>query len=96
VLALVRGLPAEAAAFRDEQPNWTQQDELLASLIEVTDAWGRQIVSALVAVHGGKVRLPEGVRIKHEDRPEHEAPPKPTATSSADEIADFFRQKIGA
>jgi len=66
---------------------------LLATLIEVTDAWGRQIVAALVAVHGGKVRLPEPVRVQHPERPEAE-PPEREITTDAAEIAAFFRTRV--
>lgn len=41
--ALVRGLPADSATFRAVAPaaSWTISDELLATLIELTDArWG--------------------------------------------------------
>lgn len=70
--ALVNGLPLEAAAFREDKPSWTQRDELLATVIEVVDAWGRQTVSAVVSVQGGKVKLPEPLRIEHPDRPKPE------------------------
>jgi len=70
--ALVKGLPPEAAAFREDRPGWTQRDELQATAIEVTDAWGRQIVAAVVAVQGGKVTLPEPLRVEHPDRPKAE------------------------
>lgn len=93
--ALVQGLPPEAATFRGDGPAWTQQDELLASAIEIVDAWGRQLLSALVAVHGGKVRLPEPVRIKHADRAEAPEPQKEKITTDPAEIAAFFAQRLG-
>jgi len=93
LLALIRGLPPEAAAFREDQPTWTQRDELLATLIEVTDAWGRQVVATLVALHGGKVRLPEPVRIQHPERAEAEEPEKHITTDAA-EIAAFFHTRV--
>jgi hypothetical protein len=41
-MALVKGLPLEAAVFRDDPDlqGWTRTDHLLAALIEVTDAAG--------------------------------------------------------
>jgi hypothetical protein len=93
LLALIRGLPPDAATFRDEQPSWTQRDELLATLVEVTDAWGRQVVATLVALHGGKVRLPEPVRVRHPERAEAE-PPEKHITTDAAEIAAFFKTRV--
>jgi len=87
-------LPPDAAAFREDQPGWTQQDELLATLIEVSDAWGRQIVATLVALHGGKVRFPDPMRVRHPDRPDPE-PPQRQITTDAAEIAAFFRTRVG-
>jgi hypothetical protein len=40
LLALVNGLPPEAALWREEMA-WTAQDELAARSIEVIDGWGR-------------------------------------------------------
>lgn len=83
---LVCGLPPDSATFRQDQPAWSQHDELIATSIEVTDAWGRQMVAALVAVNGGKVTLPEPLRIAHPDRPK-KAPAKgkkPRLATSAD------------
>jgi hypothetical protein len=55
-------------------------------VIEVSDAWGRQIVSALVAVNGGKVTLGEPLRIEHPDRPKAAKPKtqKPRLATPAD------------
>jgi hypothetical protein len=61
---------------------------LAATAVEVSDAWGRQIVGALVATHGGKVRFPEPFRIQHPDRPEGESAKKKTASPA--EIRGFF------
>ncbi|HEV2791874.1 MAG TPA: hypothetical protein VGV69_11300 [Solirubrobacterales bacterium] len=91
LLALVAGLPTEAAIWRQEQSAWGQQDELLATCIEVVDSWGRQLLSALVAVHGGKLQgSSEPLRIRHPDRPEPEKPAAEPATDPA-QIAAFLR-----
>lgn len=50
---MVSGLPESAALYREER--WTRQDEMLATLLELTDAWGRMNV----AVNGGKLRGPQ-------------------------------------
>jgi hypothetical protein len=60
---------------------------LIATSIEVTDAWGRQMVTALVAVNGGKVTLPEPLRIEHPDRPKapaRKSKKKPRLATPAD------------
>lgn len=86
-------LPVEAAVWREERPAWTQQDELLATCAEVVDSWGRQLLSALVAVHGGKLEgKAEPLRIRHPDRPEpemEEARSQPKSDPA--EIAAFLR-----
>lgn len=88
---MLGGLPAEAAVWREERPDWTQQDELLATCVEVVDSWGRQLLSALVAVHGGSLKDPsEPLRIRHPDRPEPD-PPAPEATTDPAQIAAFLR-----
>lgn len=50
--ALIHHLPRDSALARDIAPEsaaWTNTDELLAGLIEVTDAWFRVIVKGLGA-----------------------------------------------
>jgi hypothetical protein len=47
---LVRGLPESAALFREQV--WSRQDEMLASLLELTDA----AIRSNVAVNGGQYR----------------------------------------
>jgi len=77
--------------WREERSSWTQQDELLAICIEVVDSWGRQLLSALVAVHGGKLQgSSEPLRIRHPGRPEPE-PPAPESTTDPAQIAAFLR-----
>jgi hypothetical protein len=57
LMALVNGLPRDAATWREEREEaerWTQTDELLAVMIEVTDMWSHLIFKAA----GGKLRKP--------------------------------------
>jgi hypothetical protein len=88
---LVTALPLEAAVWQEERLGWSQQDELLATCIEVLDSWGRQLLQALVAVHGGKLQgTSEPLRIRHPDRPEPEEPAAKPITDPA-QIAAFLR-----
>jgi hypothetical protein len=81
----------EATVWREERSDWTQQDELLATCVEVIDAWGRQLVATLVAVNGGKLRdQGEPLRIRHPDREEPE-PQKKDVTTDPSRIAAFLR-----
>ena len=62
---LVQGLPENAALWRED--SWTRQDEMLASLLELTDAWGH----AMIAVHGGKMKgNPKPLHVKRPWEPE--------------------------
>lgn len=91
---MFNGLPEEAATWREDRPGWSQQDELLATCAELIDAWGRQLLSALVAVHGGSIgSLGEPLRIGHPDReePEPEPPPKRAVTTDPSRISAFLR-----
>lgn len=47
------------------RPNWSQQDELAARMVETVDLWGRQI-SILLGAKGWKLPKPE--QVKHPDR----------------------------
>jgi hypothetical protein len=56
--------------WRDEKPKWSQQDELLATVSEVVDAWGRRIMFAVSQGPVKKPRFPESiVDLHHPDRP---------------------------
>lgn len=79
-MALIQGLPSEAAIYRDEQQGWSLQDELLAVSIEVTDMWGRAIVSSIAAVNGQKAKLGKPVRIDHPERSKAVEKPEPEPT----------------
>lgn len=92
MLALFNGLPLEAAVWREEHSAWTQQDELLATCVEMIDAWGRQLVSVLLAVNGAKAPdFGEPLRIRHPDREEPDPPPPPDVTNDPQRIAAFLR-----
>lgn len=91
LLALINGLPVEAAVWRQDKPSWNQDHELLASLIETIDRWGR-IQTDLAC--GKKVQVPAPVRVTHPDRPEPAAPPKPKVTTDIAEIAAFFQRHV--
>jgi hypothetical protein len=85
--ALVRGLPVDAAVWRDGK-HWTQADELQAIAIERSDIWGHRLTVASRAFKG---RVPEMPRIEHPDRrvasPERSKP----RMSSRAEIHAFAR-----
>lgn len=53
LFVMLQGLPPEAATWREEM-GWTQADEFAASLLELTDAWGRATVMALGKKPRGK------------------------------------------
>jgi hypothetical protein len=83
---LIQGLPNDSALWREEN-RWTQQDELLAELLEMTDIASRRTVMAL----GGEVK---GKPIQIE-RPSEEKSVKPKITSDSREIAAWFAQHSG-
>jgi hypothetical protein len=66
---LVKGLPETAAIYREER--WTRQDEMFASLLELTDA----SIRSNVAVNGGKYRgrPPKPLHVKRPWESEEEA-----------------------
>lgn len=81
---LLRGLPPDSNVWRNGY--WTQQDELLARVIEAVDWWGW--VSAYQ--RGGSKAFPKPPGpVTHPDRPGIE-PPEPPATKNPVEIARFF------
>ena len=81
---LVKGLPADSALHRDEQPRWTIEHELLARNAELTSAWGRIVAMALGAK---SQKLPKAHEVEHPDR----AAPKPELTTDPQAIYDFFK-----
>lgn len=74
----MQGLPRDAAAWREDVKAWTQEHELLATVLENQDGWARLIHRALLGIGGVKpADLPkygEPLRLEHPDRPE---PPRP-------------------
>jgi hypothetical protein len=92
---LIRGLPADAGTWCEEQPGWKQQDEWAAQTIEAIDYWGPLI---FVALGGDAKKLPPPARLfDHPDRPGPEKPKpkgKPRLATPAD-IAAYAKQKEG-
>jgi len=86
---LIKGLPEDAAVWRQDKPGWTQQDELLATIAELQAESERRIVYWLQVVAAGHGRIykdltpevPEPLltRFDHPDRPK----PPPAASSPA-------------
>jgi hypothetical protein len=84
---LVQGLPENAAVWRED--SWTRQDEMLASLLELTDAWGH----AMIAVHGGKMKgNPKPLHVKRPWEPEPQTR-KVFKLSEQKEMMQFFTAK---
>lgn len=83
--ALVRGLPVDAAVWRDGK-RWTQADELAAIAIERADVWGHRLTVASRAFKG---RIPEMPRIEHPDRVREQ--PR-SRMSSVAEVHAFVRK----
>lgn len=85
ILALVHGLPMEAAVWREERPQWTTEHELLATAAEVSDAGFRAVFQAL----GGK---PKGkpLQIEHQ----HRRPRKSTGAGESSGMKDLQREAM--
>ena len=84
--ALIKGLPPESALARAVAPDmtdWRNQEELLATLIEVVDMSNRLYIQAHSEPHS---KAPEPIEIPRPYR-KQEPPPKP---SSPQEVRDFF------
>lgn len=84
--ALVNGLPLDAATWRRESA-WTVDHELMATMIETIDMWGR--INAIVG--GAKWRkLPDQIRVP---RPWDDGIAEETAADEeegARQVAKFF------
>lgn len=95
MLALIKGLPSDAATWREDQPGWTRQDEWAALMIEALDHWGPMIFAAL---GGDMKKMPAPARLfEHPDRPEPEKPEpkgKPRLATPAD-LEAYAKQKEG-
>ena len=85
LLALITGLPMDAAVWREERPQWTTDHELLATAAEVNDAGFRAVFQAL----GGK---PKGkpLQIEHP----HRKPRKSTSGSESAGMKDLQREAM--
>jgi hypothetical protein len=84
VNALIAGLPADSATHFADKPAWRQEHELLATLIEIQDSWGRLIVQSNA---GKKFEFGAPLRITHPDRPapsKQEKPKKGRLATPAD------------
>lgn len=95
LLALIRGLPPEAAVWepeRAERAGWGLTEELLANLIETVDRARIDIVRGTVEAAGGKLRsVPQPLRLEHPGRdrlrPGRNSPPPKTNWA---EVAAFL------
>lgn len=77
--------------WRPDRKQWTQEHELLATLIEQTDFWGRR----LAEMWGAKSHeLPKPPQIDHPDRPRRGPERRPVTTDPA-EIRQFFNARAG-
>lgn len=86
VSALVSGLPADAVTWR--QDGWPVGDELLATLIEVTDSWSRALFE--LAAGEKSIQVPGPIEIR---RPGSTAEtPAPRAETDPNVVAAFFRK----
>jgi hypothetical protein len=60
--------------WRPDKSGWTQQDELLATVSETVDAWGRLVVLSAQRGPLKKPTLPPAlVDLRHPDRPRRDA-----------------------
>lgn len=89
LLALIEGLPVDAAVWREDKPGWTQADELAALQIEMADMWGRILAMCLGAKSG---KLPKPPQLTHPDRVRLKE--KPRVTTDQAEIAAFFSRHL--
>lgn len=91
--AYVQALPRDAATFREEvEKEWRLHDELLASILEATDYWGR-VAAGVWGVKGselGKMHPPR--MVEHEGRMVRAA--RKALTSDPAQIRSFFRQHV--
>jgi hypothetical protein len=81
MLALIKGLPDDAAVWRPDRTGWSQQDELAAMQIELHDQATRALVYWLQVVVQSqaprfRARLPDPMvgPIEHPDRPRRTPP----------------------
>ena len=85
--ALVKGLPPEAAVWR--QHSFTPTEELLVQVLERHDAWARAHLQALL--HHKKVSVPPEFTIL---RPGEEDRPASRVETDPVKIAAFFQEHL--
>lgn len=96
MVALVAGLPEDAAVWREVRPYWSQQEELLATMAEVMDRRLLDLIGVVVEVASGKkAKLPKSLEIKHKDRPGHAPRPKRQPTNDLSKMSRFMRKMEG-
>ena len=88
LVALVQGLPETAACRHPaDEPRWSQEHELLATILMRQDYWFR----LLARQWGAKPQnLPPAPQIDH---PRWAPPPRPQITTDPAEIRQFFQQR---
>jgi hypothetical protein len=105
VLALVKGLPADAAFLREET-KWTRDDEFAALTIETIAQWGRSNFllgwhQFMLAHRSATGKLPPTMlrelladpeRLDHPSRPAPPEPPKPKLETDPAAIQRWFAQ----
>lgn len=76
---LLRGLPPEAATWREET-RWTDRDELAAMTVELIDGWGRGLAKLLGGKVSGKaLQIPRPERSSAAPSSENELDPEALA-----------------
>jgi len=83
--ALVNGLPAEAAVWREEMA-WTLRDELAALQVELLDT----LIRAQIKLWTGKNARGRPIRVERPDRSKTLRRPEPRKARSTEQVLDFF------
>lgn len=89
LLALIRGLPEDAAIWRQDKPRWTQEHELAAATVEALNHW-LPILAAQWAAKGTKFPAPQRI-FTHPDRP---AERQSRVTEDPDQIRSWFARHM--
>lgn len=72
---MIRGLPEEAATWRQDKPGWTREDEWSARVIESLEHWGPVLVMAMSGAKASQLPSPSRL-FEHPDRPEPDEKPQ--------------------